>query len=219
MVASNIHGKNHHLEGSFHKYILWIDLIQSDGEVIRCSETQNQELFKWTIGGMGLTGIIYRVCFKFRKVRTSWIVSRKIVTKNLNETIEMMEKNLQSTYSVAWIDCITSGVNQGRSVLFLGEHATENEIDKLKHKKFDIEKIRKFKIPFYLPSFMMSHLSLKIFNTIYYYFNKLSKKEQFNHGINIFIHLITSMIGTNCMGKMGFINFSVLSHASLQKLH
>ena len=47
--------------------------------------------------------------FKFRKVRTSWIVSRKIVTKNLNETIEMMEKNLQSTYSVAWIDCITSG--------------------------------------------------------------------------------------------------------------
>ena len=80
------------------------------------------------------------------------------VTKNLNETIEMMEKNLQST--LVCMDRLYYFWSKSRQiVLFLGEHATENEIDKLKYKKFDIEKTRKFKNQFfYLPSFMMSHL-------------------------------------------------------------
>jgi FAD/FMN-containing dehydrogenase len=81
MIASNIHGKNHHIEGSMSNYVVWVDVIQNDGSIIRCSKTDNTELFNWTIGGMGLTGIIYRACFRFKKVKSSWITSKKVITK------------------------------------------------------------------------------------------------------------------------------------------
>ena len=66
MIASNVHGKNHHIEGSLSDYVIWVDIIQSDGSILRCSKTDNSELFNWTLGGMGLTGIIFRACIKFK---------------------------------------------------------------------------------------------------------------------------------------------------------
>ena len=61
MIATDIHGKNHHKDGSFRKYINWIDLITGNGEVLRCSKFKNTELFEWTMGGMGLTGVILSI--------------------------------------------------------------------------------------------------------------------------------------------------------------
>ena len=176
MIASNIHGKNHHIEGSMSNYVVWVDVIQNDGSIIRCSKTDNPELFNWTIGGMGLTGIIYRACFRFKKVKSSWITSKKVITKNLEDTIDAMENNINATYSVAWIDCISKGSSQGRSVVLLGEHSTEKDIDISKQNLFDVKETKKISIPFFLPSFFMSYYLLKIFNFFYYNFNKYSKR-------------------------------------------
>ena len=71
MAACDVHGKNHHKDGSFGNYIEWLEIINSEGEIKRCSKTINSELFNWTIGGMGLTGTIIRVAFYLHPVRTS----------------------------------------------------------------------------------------------------------------------------------------------------
>ena len=55
MIAANVHGKNHHIEGNFSEYVEWIDIVDSDGILVRCSREKNSDLFEWTMGTMGLT--------------------------------------------------------------------------------------------------------------------------------------------------------------------
>lgn len=207
MIASNIHGKNHHIEGSMSNYVVWVDVIQNDGSIIRCSKTDNPELFNWTIGGMGLTGIIYRACFRFKKVKSSWITSKKVITKNLEDTIDAMENNINATYSVAWIDCISKGSSQGRSVVLLGEHSTEKDIDISKQNLFDVKETKKISIPFFLPSFFMSYYLLKIFNFFYYNFNKYSKRVSLQSWDKYFYPLDNLKDWNKLYGKNGFYQF------------
>ena len=207
MIASNVHGKNHHIEGSLSDYVIWVDIIQSDGSILRCSKTDNSELFNWTLGGMGLTGIIFRACIKFKKVKSSWITSNKVVTKNLEDTIDVMENNLDATYSVAWIDCISKGSSQGRSVVFLGEHSTKNDIDLSKRDLFDVKETKKITIPFCLPSFFMSYYLLKVFNFLYYNINKYSKKMSIQSWDKYFYPLDNLKDWNKLYGKNGFYQF------------
>ena len=73
LVAANAHGKNHHLAGGFGNHIESLTLVQSDGQSITCSATENAELFRATIGGMGLTGIITIVTLRVMPVETPFI--------------------------------------------------------------------------------------------------------------------------------------------------
>ena len=73
MIAADIHGKNHHKNGSFRKYVNWIDLVTGDGKIMRCSRVDNSEHFEWTIGGMGLTGIILRASIRLKSVTSAFM--------------------------------------------------------------------------------------------------------------------------------------------------
>ena len=121
-IACDVHGKNHHKEGSFGNYVNWIEIVIGNNKIIKCSPSKNSKLFHWTIGGMGLTGIIIRCSIKLKKVESGWISQKNIINKNLDETIKSFYEHEDSTYSVAWIDCFASGNSFGRSILMLGEH-------------------------------------------------------------------------------------------------
>ena len=176
MVACDVHGKNHHKDGSFGNYIEWLDIITSDGEIVRCSRKINSEVFNWTIGGMGLTGIILRVAFYLHPVTTSWIKQKTIPAKNIDHAIEIFEKNLDSTYSVAWIDCLSKGNKLGRSLVMLGEHANISDLNyDMKSDPLKIKSKTKILIPFNFPSFIFNSLTVKIFNSIYYALGKKKK--------------------------------------------
>ena len=123
MVAADVHGKNHHGAGSFCNHVLWLDLALGDGRVLHCSPAQHAELFAATCGGMGLTGIILRVCFTLRRIGSAWIEQRVERAGNLDQAMALFEASQGATYSVAWIDCLATGSDLGRSVVFLGEHA------------------------------------------------------------------------------------------------
>ena len=176
MVACDVHGKNHHKDGSFGNYIEWLDIITSDGEIVRCSRKINSEVFNWTIGGMGLTGIILRVAFYLHPVTTSWIKQKTIPAKNIDHAIEIFEENLDSTYSVAWIDCLSKGNKLGRSLVMLGEHANISDLNyDMKSDPLKIKSKTKILIPFNFPSFILNSLTVKIFNSIYYALGKKKK--------------------------------------------
>ena len=175
-VASDVHGKNHHVDGSFSAHVLEMDVLLSSGEIISCSQTEYSDLFWATCGGMGLTGIITRVKFDLKKIETSYIKQKQVKANNLEEVIQLFEEYKHYTYSVAWIDCLKKGKDFGRSILILGEHAGKNELDKdRKSDPLRFPKKKQIIFPFSLPSFLLNRFTVKIFNFLFYHKN--IKKE------------------------------------------
>lgn len=161
-IANDVHGKNHHKEGSFGCFVEEFELIRSTGEILLCSKTQNSELFYATIGGMGLTGWITWAKIKLKPILNNTIITKAYKFANLEEYFSLNNVLAEkSTYTVAWVDCIASGSKMGRGMYFTGEHAGFN--DTLLHVK-----TKKLNIPFELPISLINKFSLKALNFLYY---------------------------------------------------
>jgi FAD/FMN-containing dehydrogenase len=207
-VASDVHGKNHHVDGCFSRHVLDMDIMDANGLVIRTSPTEHADLFHATAGGMGLTGIITRVRFKLKKIRTSYIHQKKIKATNLDEIIDLFEKYNDHTYSVAWIDCLKGGKGFGRSILMLGEHAEPGELPaKLANDPLALPKKRSLNFPFYLPSFILNRFTVSAFNFLFY--NKMFQKE-INNIISYepFFYPLDAILNWNRgYGRKGFLQY------------
>jgi len=214
-IACDVHGKNHNKEGSFGNHVNWIEIINEKNEVIRCSPDENSEIFYWTIGGMGLTGFIIRCSIKLKKVESGWIKQKTVVNMNLNETFQSFYESQDSTYSVAWMDCLSSGKSFGRSILMLGEHAQKNEVPK-KSVTYPKRKDQKITVPFDAPSFLLNNSTISLFNQ--FYFN-LSKKNQTSLvDWDTYFYPLDSIGKWNRMyGKRGFFQFQCLLSSNLSK--
>ncbi len=119
-IASDVHGKNHHVDGSISNHIIEMDVLLADGSIATCTPTLLADLFEATCGGMGLTGIITRVKFRLKKIETAYIKQKQIKARNLDHVLQLFEEYKDYTYSVAWIDCLKKGSQFGRSILILG---------------------------------------------------------------------------------------------------
>ena len=204
-IACDIHGKNHHCEGSFGNYVNWLEIIDSENKIIRCSAEENADLFFWTIGGMGLTGVIIKCSIKLKKIENGWISQRKIVNNNLEETLNSFYENEDSTYSVAWIDCLGKKENFGRSILILGEHAKYSEASS-RPLMFPRQIKQYLSVPCELPSFFLNNISISIFNSIYFYLNRV-KKFSIVHWDRYFYPLDAIKNWNKMYGKKGFFQF------------
>jgi len=168
-VASNVHGKNHHIDGCFGDHVIDMEVIVASGESLFCSKEVKADLFVATMGGMGLTGLITRVKFKLKKIYTSYIRQRQVKARNLIEVFELFEQYRHHTYSVAWIDCLKGGDASGRSILILGEHALSEELNARQSRNpLTTHSNKHLPIPFNLPSFILNKYSVKLFNYLYY---------------------------------------------------
>jgi len=164
-IASDVHGKNHHKAGCFSECVRSFELMLPDGNILRCSHEENQELFLATCGGMGLTGIILTVTLTLKRISSAYIRETIVRCQNLKEIFCLFEEHMDMTYSVAWIDCLARGENLGRSVLMLGEHATAGRLNPR------TAKIRS--VPFNLPGICLNKYSVSLFNHFYYHKNPL----------------------------------------------
>ena len=169
MLAADVHGKNHHKDGSIRAFVDWIDLLGPDGEVRRCTPKRNAELFNWSLGGMGLTGVILRAALRLRPVETGWIRQKTIACDGLASAIDAIEESLDWTYSVAWIDCLASGGKLGRSLLMLGEHATRAELAAAgKREEVPASRRARLSVPLDPPGWLLNRISIGAFNALYY---------------------------------------------------
>ena len=159
-IASDIHGKNHHVEGCFSQCVEAFNLMLPDGEIITCSKNSNQEIFKATCGGMGLTGVIIDAKIRLKKIGSRFIDQTTVKTKNLKETFDAFEKHKDNPYSVAWIDCLAKGDKLGKCLLMLGDFSNDGDLNYKQKKKINI--------PFYFPSFALNNFTVKAFNWLYY---------------------------------------------------
>lgn len=207
-VASDVHGKNHHVDGAFSAHVLEMDIINAEGEITTCSQEINSDLFWATCGGMGLTGMISRVKFDLKKIETSCIKQKQVKAKNLDEIIRLFDEYKHYTYSVAWIDCLKKGNQFGRSILILGEHAkTEDLPGKKQNAPLKLPKEKKINFPFNLPSFILNKWTIRIFNFFYYHKNF---KKEINNVVSYepFFYPLDAILHWNRgYGRKGFIQY------------
>lgn len=123
-VAADIHGKNHHVDGSIGRHVRSLVVRTGDGRARRTSRTLHAERFLTTIGGMGLTGVIEEVELDLRPVDSAWIEVEERATASLAETIDaLLEAEMRSPYAVAWIDALAPDRGFGRGFVSAGRHA------------------------------------------------------------------------------------------------
>src|ERR1017187_5686861 len=127
-VAADVHGKTHHVDGSFANHVLQVRIVTPSGAVT-ISPSQDGELFWATMGGMGLTGVVSSVTLKLLRIETDQVLVDTERFSNLDEVMsEMTSGDENFRYSVAWVDCMTRGANMGRAVLTRGDHARASDV-------------------------------------------------------------------------------------------
>ena len=199
-IASDVHGKNHHVEGCFSSCVEEFNLMLPNGEIKNVKK--DDELFLATCGGMGLTGVILDAKISLKKINSKYINQTTIKTKNLKETFEAFEKYSHMPYSVAWIDCLASGEDIGKCLLMVGDFADDGKLD-FKEKK-------KINIPFNFPSFALNSLSVKAFNWLYYKKSPDGESKQ-KVDIDTFFYPLDAINNWNRIyGKGGFTQYQFI---------
>jgi FAD/FMN-containing dehydrogenase len=201
-IASDVHGKNHHVEGCFSQSLKEFNIMLAGGETVLCSKEATPELFNATCGGQGLTGVILDAKILLKKVNSQYIDQTTIKTKNLKETFEAFEEYKDKPYSVAWIDCLAKGKDIGKCLLMVGDFKDDGNLD-YQHKK-------QKNIPFSFPSFALNNWSVKIFNWLYYgKVNKQLSKQTVD--IDTFFYPLDAIGHWNRIyGKSGFTQYQFI---------
>ncbi|HUW61378.1 MAG TPA: FAD-binding oxidoreductase [Candidatus Bathyarchaeia archaeon] len=167
-IANDVHGKNHHVDGTFSRYVDQLTLLTPAGETMTCSPSENSEAFWATAGGIGLTGLILSARLRLRPVQTAYVKADYVRASNIEEALAAMNQSDERyTYSVAWVDCLSKGARLGRSVLMRGNPAAPGEVprgsDPLRPRKK-----RAKTVPLDFPGFVLNPLSIKAFNSMFY---------------------------------------------------
>jgi decaprenylphospho-beta-D-ribofuranose 2-oxidase len=205
-IAADVHGKNHHHDGSFGDHVLSMELILADASRVICSPSEKSELFWATVGGMGLTGIIGEVTLKLIPIQSPLIKVHHHAAVNLEQIFSIMEDpDLDDRYTVAWIDSLARGEHLGRGIVMRGHHVELSEFPDDIHGS--IKSQRSFSIPFDFPAWMLNPLTISAFNSRYIKreggrrFPFLSNHDSYFYPLDAIAHW------NRMYGKRGFVQY------------
>lgn len=161
-IANDVHGKNHHVEGTFGRHVTQFELLRSDGSKLICSSSDNVEWFAGTIGGLGLTGFISWAELQLKRMPNSAVNVENIKYQSLADFFELSNESEENyEYTVAWVDCLASGSQLGRGHFSRANHARPVQPKPEKPKL-------KLSMPVDPPLSLVNSVSLKAFNWLYY---------------------------------------------------
>ena len=177
MVACDVHGKNHHGAGTFGRHVRSVKLRVADGTIVTASPTQHEELFRATLGGMGLTGHLLEVTVRLERVPSPWIVSETERIADIDAFIDALKAaGREWPLTAGWIDCLSRAPGLGRGILFRGRWADASEAPStFSHLKQPIP------VPFTAPDFVLNPLTVKTFNALNYWRHGRSIKRKVGH--------------------------------------
>ena len=168
-LAADVHGKNHHVDGTIGRHVEELTLLTSSGETLRCSRDENAEAFDATIGGMGLTGVVLSARLKLLPIETPFVRVVKRRARSLDEVLARLEEEESlSRYSVAWIDGLARGRSLGRGVLMRGDHLPASELPRGSAARGELPEGAAPSVPFDAPAFLLGPASISAFNALYY---------------------------------------------------
>ena len=169
-VANDVHGKNHHVRGTFGRYIRKFTLLRSDNGLLTCSANENTRLYRATIGGLGLTGIIETIELQLIPITSNMIDVTTIRFNSLHEFFQLSnEFDRNYEYSVAWIDCLAKGKKTGRGVYMVGNHSYIGELS--------VSSGKKLAVPCTFPVSVINRATLPLLNALYFAAHKSGKQH------------------------------------------
>jgi FAD/FMN-containing dehydrogenase len=197
-IANDIHGKNHHRQGSFGDHVQELSLLRTDGSVIECAPTLNSNWFAATVGGLGLTGVIATAKLQLRRVPGPWLQTQSIPFSSLEEFFFLSdESEADWEYAVSWIDCLSRGSHRG---LFMRANAVDIGLQSAPDGRVK-------SMPFTPPFSLVNRLSLRPFNAAYFNVNKRKIGFRTQH-YETFFHPLDNLHHWNRMyGPKGFYQY------------
>jgi FAD/FMN-containing dehydrogenase len=210
-VAADVHGKNHHREGSFGSHVAGLELLVADGSKLQCSPEVNPDLFRATVGGMGLTGLVTEVAFRLKPVETSYMTVRHRATRDLEESLAACDDPaLDDEYTVCWIDCAARGRALGRGVLIRGQHARPEEVPRGQREAGAFRLRQSIALPFDFPSWALNRLTASLFNRAYY-LRQARRRGPFLASLDEFFYPLDALRDWNRLyGRQGFLQYQCL---------
>ena len=203
-VAADVHGKNHHRDGSLGDHVLEMRLVTPQGN-FSVSPTVEPDLFWATIGGMGLTGVITTVTMRLLKIETDKVLVDTARFSHLDDVMDAMVTGDDNyRYSVAWVDCMTRGSSMGRAILTRAEHATRRQLDQSSLIAPSPPRVR---VPFNAPSGLLNPLSIRAFNEIWFR-SSPQRREGEAQSLGTFFHPLDGVSDWNRLyGRRGFVQY------------
>jgi len=209
MVAADVHGKNHHVAGTFGRHVQSLRLRLASrhegdpGAVVTCSRTERTDLFRATLGGMGLTGHILEVEVGLQAVPSPWIYQESEQYGRLDAFLAALEAaSREWPYTVGWIDGLSRGRKLGRGILNRGRWAEPDEAPE----RFPRPK-RRLAVPFELPGWVLSRPTIRAFNTLYFHAHPPWRRRRVVHPESFFYPLDALRHWNRLYGRRGFTQY------------
>jgi decaprenylphospho-beta-D-ribofuranose 2-oxidase len=203
-IAADVHGKNHHRDGSLSRWVESLVLVTPDGE--RRRATPGDDAFRATAGGMGLTGVITEATLRLARVESAWCAVDTERCADLDDVMARMATGDDAyAYSVAWIDCLARGGRLGRSVLLRGDHAPATLPDPL-------ARVRRPRVPAppWAPNGLLNRFSIAAFNEAYYRRAPRAERGRLEP-LDAYFYPLDAVAGWNRMyGRAGFLQYQLL---------
>jgi len=206
MVAADIHGKGHHRDGCFGQHVTSLRIRVADGRIVDCSPTKERDLFRATIGGMGLTGHILEVAVRLKRIPSPWIYFESVRVPDIDAYIAALKESSATwPQTVGFIDCSKGGRHLGRGILIKGRWADPNEAP-----PFPPPTKRERNVPFDLPSGLINRLSIRIFNALTYWKHYAPVKKGIIHPEDYFYPLDKLLHWNRAYGRRGLTQYQCL---------
>ncbi len=165
LVASDVHGKNHHVAGCFGAHVRGLRLRLADDRVVTCGPAEEAELFWGTVGGMGLLGHILEVEVTLERIASPYIRMESQRVGSIDEFLAALtEAAGRWPMTMGWIDCLSGGRNLGRGILMAGRWASADEAPSAPPPP-----VKKIRMPIELPNLALNPLTARAFNSLYYW--------------------------------------------------
>ena len=167
-IANDVHGKAHHVQGSFSNSVEALTLLLANGHVVTASRDENADLFWGTMGGMGLLGIVLDATLRLRRIETTYFRQRAYPARNLEHLLDILAEHDQThAYSVATLDVVARGPRLGRGVVTVGEHARRDELPRRSsNNPLALAGPPRLNVPFTLPELTLNALSIRAINAV-----------------------------------------------------
>jgi len=201
-IANDIHGKNHHFAGTFGKHVKQFELVRSNGERFLCTPKKNPELYRATIGGLGLTGLITWAEIQLIEIQSPYINSEVIKFTTLDRFHQLSEESDNTfEYVVAWVDCLAKWPNDGKGLFIRGNHHNGkfSKTPKLPHQYLSL--------PLHLPNRTLNKYSVKLFNKMFYLREREEHSKRLMHYDKFFYPLDRIDKWNRIYGKAGMFQY------------
>lgn len=203
MVAADVHGKNHHVNGCFGRHVRALRMRMADGRVLECSPQDEPDLFNATVGGMGLTGHVLEVEFQLDRIPSPWIWAESERIDDIDQFMAGLKRDAAAwPMTMGWIDCLTQGRRMGRGILNRGRWAEPSEAPAA----FPREK-RKLTVPFLFPSWVLNPLTVWGFNFLYFWAHQPRRRRGVVHPDSFFYPLDAILHWNRIYGRRGFTQY------------